>query len=128
MTLATVDLEDNLENLSLEDRLSCLTADLVEFDRNRLFLARLFAARLGQWQSVDALCVGLPEIERQLQALKERFVSGEALRVTWLESPDAVYGEGFCIILFLVEALHWETLAVYNKQLFLSNQDSSGHG
>lgn len=127
MTLATVDLEDNLENLNLEDKLSCLTADLVEFDRNRPFLERLFAAKIGQWQSVDALCVGLPEIERQLQALKEQFSFSETLRVTWLESPDAVYGEGFCVILFLVEALHWETLAIYNKQLFLSNQNSSGH-
>ncbi|MBD1806921.1 hypothetical protein H6F98_15850 [Microcoleus sp. FACHB-SPT15] len=123
MTLEEMNLEENLE-MELEDKLSCLTADLVEFESNSLFLERLFSEEVGKWIEIESLCSGLQEIESQLEELKELFVAccpegAGTLRVTSLDYPDAACGEGFCLIIFFVEALHWSNLALYNKQLFL---------
>lgn len=116
MTLENMNLEDNLEDMELEDILSGITADLVGYESNSLFLKRLFSEEAGKWIEIEPLCSGLKKIESQLEQLKESFE--ESLRVTWLDYP-ASYGEGFCIIIFFVEALHWNNLALYNKQLFL---------
>ena len=112
-----MNLEDGIEELELEDRLSSLTADLVEFESNDLFLERLFSEEAGKWIGIEPLCNGLKEIESQLEELRES-VEG-TLQVTWLDYPNAAYGECYCIIIFFVEALHWSNLALYNKQLFL---------
>lgn len=47
-------------------------------------------------------------------------MSASSNGVTWLDHPKAAYGEGYCIIIFFVEALHWKNVALYNKRLFLS--------
>lgn len=112
MSLEEIDLD-----IDIEDRLSCLTADLVEFESNSLFLQRLFSIDAGKWVEVGPLCSDLRQVEVQLRELRE-VLEGE-LRVTWLEYPDAANGAGYCLILFFVEALHWNNLALYNKQLFM---------
>lgn len=116
MTLEEMNQEENLE-MELEDKLSSITADLVEFESNSQFLERLFSEEAGKWIEIEPLCNGLKEIESQLEELRES-VEG-TLQVTWLDYPNAAYGEGYCIIIFFVEALHWSNLALYNKQLFL---------
>jgi hypothetical protein len=114
MTLETL-LDRDSEELELEDWLSCISADLLEYDRNSLFLERLFAQKSGEWSTIESLCDGLPDIETQLQHLAA--ISPAELRVTWLDYPTAA-GLGFCLILFFVESLHWSNLAVYNQALF----------
>ena len=115
MTLETT-LDRDLETLDPEDRLSCITADLLEYDRNSPFLVRLFAQKSGEWSAIEPLCAGLLDIETQLHAFSA--VSPAKLRVTWLNYPAAT-GSGFCLILFFAEALHWNNLALYNQALFL---------
>ncbi|MEX0272079.1 hypothetical protein AB3R30_23420 [Leptolyngbyaceae cyanobacterium UHCC 1019] len=115
MTLETT-LARDLETLDPEDLLSCITADLLEYDRNSPFLVRLFAQKSGEWSAIEPLCANLPDIETQLHALSA--ISSAQLRVTWLSYPAAT-GSGFCLILFFAEALHWDNLALYNQALFL---------
>lgn len=103
--------------MNLEDRLSDITADLVELEENSAFLERLFSVEAGRWVDVAPLCSGLTEIERQLEELRESF--DVPLQVTWLNSPKSVYGNGYCVIIFFSEELHWSNAALYNKQWFL---------
>ncbi|MEO1743102.1 MAG: hypothetical protein AAFR99_14995, partial [Cyanobacteria bacterium J06629_9] len=35
------------------------------------------------------------------------------LRVTWLEHPEL--DQGYCLVLFYVDSLGWNSLALYNK-------------
>ncbi len=112
-----MNLEDGLEELELEDRLSSLTADLVEFESNDLFLERLFSEEAGKWIEIESLCSKLQEIEGQFEELRKSFEG--TLQVTWLDYPSVAYGGGYCLIIFFVEALHWSNLALYNKQLFI---------
>jgi hypothetical protein len=56
MTLEEMNLEENLE-MELEDKLSCLTADLVEFESNSLFLERLFSEEVGKLTSCTSTYV-----------------------------------------------------------------------
>lgn len=75
MTLGEANLPETLEELELEDQLSCIAADLVEYQQNYLFLERLFAAKSGQWLDVDSLCQGVPQVKTQLQQLRTYFQS-----------------------------------------------------
>ena len=104
--------------MKLEDKLSEITADLVEFEENTLFLERLFSVEAGRWIEVAPLCNGLTEeVEEQLEALEESFQT--PLQVAWLNSPKSAYGSGYCLIIFFLEDLHWSNVALYNKQWFL---------
>ena len=62
--------EENLE-MELEEKLSSITADLVEFESNSQFLERLFSEDAGKWIEIESLCSGLKEIESQLKELRE---------------------------------------------------------
>lgn len=107
--------EDHWEDMDLEDELADIAADLVEFEENSLFLSRLFAAAVGQWLEVISLCDGLERVANQLTELND--LCEGTLKVTWLEHP--ISGSGYSLILFYMEELHWNSLALYNKQLFL---------
>lgn len=118
MTLEKMNLEDGLE-MEVEDILSSITADLLEFESNRLFLDRLFSEEAGKWLEIAPLCEGLVEIESQLEELRASFEG--RLRVIWLDYPDAAAGEGYCLIVFFVEELMWSNLSIYNQKYFFRN-------
>lgn len=103
-----IKLDDDLEEMELEDKLSDFTAELVASKNNSLFLERLFATDAGQWLDVDFLSDRLEQITSQLQELRN-LCEGN-LKVTWLEHPTA--DSGYCLILFYMEALHWNNLAL----------------
>ena len=100
--------------MNLENKLSDITADLVELEENSAFLERLFSIEAGKWVDAVSLCKGLTQIKGQLEKLKE-----ETMRVTWLDYPDAAHGKGYCLIIFFSEELHWSSVALYNKRWFL---------
>lgn len=106
--------------MNLEESLADITADLVELKENSPFLERLFAVRAGQWLDAAVLCSQLIDITDRLEGLSESFEG--ALHVTWLAYPESVYGDGYCLIIFFVEALHWSNIAVYNRRHFLQTQ------
>lgn len=103
--------------MNVEESLADITADLVELKENNLFLERLFAAPAGQWLQVAALCSKLTHISIGLEELSESFEG--TLHTTWLAYPESVYGDGYCLIVFFVEALHWSNVAIYNRRHFL---------
>ncbi|HAC62936.1 MAG TPA: hypothetical protein DCF68_05220 [Cyanothece sp. UBA12306] len=111
----TLDLEKTvnlLEDLEIEDQLSYLTADLVEYKSNQKFLDRLFAHESGKWTDIYNLCHDLNSISDNLKDL-EKACQG-ILQVTWLDYPSNL-GEGYCLIIFYLESLHWSNMALHCK-------------
>jgi hypothetical protein len=113
MTLGAIDADYHLQDVSLVDRLSCIADDLVELERNRPFLDRLFANGSGQWLSVDTLCLGLQDVWYELREL--RLVFKEDLKVTWLDYPNSSKDQGTCVLIFFAETAHWSKLILMNR-------------
>lgn len=117
----TLDIQKNLnlqEDIELEDQLSCLTADLVEYKSNQQFIKNLFAIEAGKWTNIDTLCKGMTNIKTELELIKNS--CDGLLQVTWLDYPMTTMGEGYCVIIFYLESLHWDNVALYNKHHLLS--------
>lgn len=100
--------------MKLVDTLSEITADLVEFEENEPFLARLFQLEPGVWAELDYLSNGLDGYQARLKKLKKVFQ--ETVRVTWLPYPAAGYGDGYCLIIFFADQQQWHNIALYNKE------------
>ncbi|WP_017660870.1 hypothetical protein [Baaleninema simplex] len=107
---------DDFSDLSVEENLSDIAAELLSSRRNEDFLERLFSVESGKWIDMPPLCKGLIEIEEQLEEAGKSF--REAPQVTWLPYSSPCYEQGFCIIIFFVEDLHWSSVALYNKNYF----------
>ncbi|MBN3941584.1 hypothetical protein [Nostoc sp. NMS9] len=105
------------ETLTLEDKLSSLSADLVSGEN--IFLSRLFTYPSGIPIDLDELCTSL-EIEPELQEIRGEF-KGKII-VTWIDYPNAEFQEYSAIILFLAESIFWNQIALYNKRLFEEKQ------
>ncbi len=103
--------------MTKEEQLADITADLVELEANHPFLARLFSLPAGMWEEVTILCDDLPQIKDQIKQLQK--YSTDILQVTWLDYPYSTSGKGYCVIIFFAEVLHWNSVALYNKQWFL---------
>ncbi|MCA0456826.1 MAG: hypothetical protein LCI00_22830 [Chloroflexi bacterium] len=103
-----------------ESQLLDMTADLVASRVSERFLARLFSANSGQWLSVLSLCHQIDDLEDRVKTL-EGHTEGRLgrLDVVYLDYPQSLSGEGFCIIFFFMDTIGWSTHAVYNKRLFL---------
>jgi hypothetical protein len=114
MTEKTIKVTNTIEDLTVEDQLSEITADLIEFKTNQIFLHRLFSKPEGEWLKVISLCDNLENIRNLFDLLPEKTAAN--LQVTWLNYPHSVYGEGYCLITFFEDELHWSNVALYNKQ------------
>src|SRR5262252_10198786 len=102
--------------MKVEERLADLTADLVEYEENSVFLERLFSLKAGVWEDVTALCRDIVHLEDDMAQLQRS--SKDGLRATWLNYPASTHGKGYCLIIFFAEELHWSNVALYNKQWF----------
>jgi hypothetical protein len=120
MSETTMNVTESIEDLTLEDQLSEISADLVEFKSNQIFLKRLFSHHQGEWLKVVNLISDMETIIKQINLLPEKISSN--LQVTWLDYSHSVYGEGYCLITFFEDQLHWSNVALFNKQ-YLSNQN-----
>lgn len=103
--------------LSLEEKLSDITADLLTDNGNALFLHRLFAQEPGRRQDLRLLCKDLPAEARLRKATAAFSFSGD-LRVIWLDDPGSAHGPGVCTILFYSSVLDWGHVAWYNRAYF----------
>ncbi len=103
--------------VNIEDQLADITADLVEREENSLFLERIFAQTAGVWEDTAVLCNNLAPIKTHIEQLQKHLAG--TLQATWLDYPHAEHGEGYCVIKFFLEELHWSSVALYNKQWFL---------
>ncbi|WP_107666623.1 hypothetical protein [Cyanothece sp. BG0011] len=116
----TLDIDRNIEKqeeMDLEDQLSCLTADLIEYKKNKMFLNNLFNVESGQWTDINTLCQGINHLQNQLELIEKS--CDEQLTVTWLDYPLSTMGEGYCLIIFYLESLHWDNIALYNRKDFI---------
>jgi hypothetical protein len=112
MTTSTV-LINQPDALDLEDELLDFTADLLALKANQVALVALFERSAGQWVNLSELVQGLPAVQRQLTDL-EGLAPGP-LRVTWLRHPET--SEDYCLVLFFMESLGWDNLALYHRAL-----------
>lgn len=112
--------EDDIE-LSVEEELNDLAADLVSFKRYSPFLERLFSQSPGTWNKLETLCSGIKDIEQRFIDWQEAGTVIESVRVAWLDYPESSYGGEYCVIIFFCENPHWITDAIYNKQRFLKD-------
>jgi hypothetical protein len=99
-------------HISLEDELSDICADLVSYDST--LLDRLFSSKSGLWLDVASSC------ELHLERIKEiNQQVGGAVDITWLDYPNSTSGKGFCTVIFFLEPLLWNYIAIYNRLLFV---------
>jgi hypothetical protein len=112
MTLGTW-ITDQPDALDLEDELLDFTADLLGLRVNQPFLATLFAQPSGAWINLKTSIQGLPGMRKQLMELEAS--GGGTLQVTWLPHPET--SDAYCLVLFFMESLGWDHLAVYHREL-----------
>ena len=75
-------------------------------------MQRLLANESGKWTDIYTLCQDLNSVSDQLQSL-EKLCDG-ILQVTWLDYPSNLEEE-VCLIVFYLESLHWNNMALYCK-------------
>ncbi len=102
--------------MKLKDKLLDVTADLISSKESQPFLKKLFSLPMGTWIEVSELVSGLPRASQETNTLQK--VAKGQLKVTWLDLPDSVHGNGYCIVLFLMEEIYWDNLFIFNKQQF----------
>jgi hypothetical protein len=103
------------EIVDLEDELADFTGDVLALKTYEPSLARLFKTPAGMWSDLATL------LERDQQAVEaistlQSDCQG-TLRVTWLDHPDLELG--YCLVLFYMDALGWNSLALYNRGRFV---------
>ena len=106
-----VKLKTELDDLETEDEWADFTADLLSLKISGPILKRLFTNPLGHWLDFSELLSGHDETVRKLEILQSE--CDGTLRVAWLDYPDL--DRGYCMILFYVDSLGWNNLALYNK-------------
>lgn len=99
------------ETLEIEDELADFTADLLALRANELVLQGLFENPLGNWSDLANFLDGPSEIAEKLTFLQTE--CDGTLQVTWLEHPEL--DQGYCLVLFYMDSLGWNSLALYNK-------------
>jgi hypothetical protein len=111
MTANTV-MAEQPDALDLEDELLDFTADLLTLKANQSFIASLLAQPRGQWVNVATIVQDTIQVCQTLTALEAS--SGGRLQVTWLSHPET--NDDYCLILFFMESLDWDSLAVYHRK------------
>lgn len=110
MSLNTVSSVE-LETLDIKEELTDFTADLLALKVHEVFLERLFAKPRGGWSDLADFFDKDEQVSHKLASLQTNCEG--TLWVTWLVHPELV--KGYCLVLFYVDSLAWNNLAVYNK-------------
>ena len=100
-----------LDTVDIEDELADFTADLLALRANEYFLKRLFKEPVGSWSNLASFLKGHPPAIQAVEKLQTD--CNGIVQVTWLEHPQMA--PGYCLILFYVDSLGWNNLAVYNR-------------
>lgn len=103
---------DGTFELSAEERVADICADLLSYKCNHTFVERLFRAAPGQWLALGEVCNGL-DIQDRLRGL-------DRIWVAWLPHPAYLGAlnvvEGYRTVVFYSEDPDWGSVAVYNTQ------------
>lgn len=100
-------------SMSIEDELFDWTGDFLSLTHFEPVLKQLFIHPSGDWLKVKSLFADNSEITERLDELETK--AGDPLCVVWLDDPAAEPDDDYSVIVFFVAALHWHTLAVYNR-------------
>ena len=101
-----------LDGLDIEDELADFTADVLSLKANEKILHRLFSNPLGKWSNLASFLNDYDEIIQRLAKLQGD--CDGTLQVTWLQHPEL--NQGYCLVLFYMDSLGWDNLALYNKE------------
>ncbi|MEB3232496.1 MAG: hypothetical protein VKJ64_15915 [Leptolyngbyaceae bacterium] len=111
MTSEIISSQDESEVIDLEDELVDFTADLLSLRQSESVLSRLFHQPTGTWTDLRSL-LDADDCHLEMLETLQKDCDG-VLRVTWLNHPEL--DQGYCLILFYLDALNWNQLALYNK-------------
>ncbi len=103
-----------------QEVLSNITADIVSERVYSDFLSQLFACAVGNWRRVDQLSVDVADLPQRLDDIDPDVLN--SFRVSWLDFPNSLHGEGFCLIVFYAESIFWNNAILFNRQLFLKKE------
>jgi hypothetical protein len=112
MTANTV-ITEQPDALDLRDELLDFTADLLALKANQPFIAGLLEYPKGQWVNVATITQDMAQVSQTLMALEAS--SSGRLQVTWLNHPET--NDNYCLVLFFMESLGWDNLAIYHRKL-----------
>jgi hypothetical protein len=112
MTANTV-ITEQPDALDLRDELLDFTADLLALKANQPFVAGLLEYPKGQWVNVATITQDMAQVSQTLMALEAS--SSGRLQVTWLNHPET--NDDYCLVLFFMESLGWDNLAIYHRKL-----------
>jgi hypothetical protein len=110
MNVKSIVLPATEEVLDMEDLLNELSADLLGYKNNQIFIQNLLRKKAGKWINLNNLCQGLTVIEKQLNDLENQLNS--SVLVAWLDYPNL---SEYCTIIFFLEDLLWHNIALYKK-------------
>lgn len=110
MNVKSIVLQETQEILDIEDVLNELSADLLGYKNNQIFIQKLLSQKAGKWITLNNLCQDLTLIKKQLNELENKINS--SIMVTWLDSPNL---SEYCTIIFFLEELLWHNIALYKK-------------
>lgn len=99
-------------DMSLEDEFSDFHADVLTTRRCEPTLLCLFASQPGDWHTVEELLSDAEDMRERLDDLQAKPNSGK-LYITWLHYPPSY--DDYVLVLFFVEGLNWDSVAIYNK-------------
>ncbi len=97
--------------VDIEDELADFTADLLTLRTSEYILSRLFAEPAGSWSNLASFLEGHQQAVQEVE--KFQTDCNGTVQVTWLEHPKLDHGH--CLVLFYVDSLGWNNLAVYNR-------------
>ena len=99
--------------IDIEDELTDFAADLLALKKNETVLKCLFAQPAGTWVKATSCIDNTDQIYQEISSLQAS--CNGTLQITWLERPEL--GHDYGLVLFYVDSLGWNSLALYNRGL-----------
>lgn len=105
--------------IEIEDEVADFAADLLALEEHEFVLEYLFKRPAGKWCNLVDFITDDHPIVQKITSLQSD-CHGQ-LKVTWIEHPDLE--SGYCFVVFYVDSLNWNSLALYNKDRLQRSQE-----
>ena len=103
-----------MDELTIEELLEDLMADLLSATQNQAFVYRLGTTSAGLWTTVEEMAFELDSFRNAARCLDKLNVDVSELMATWLPRPSSA-ADHFRVVVFFLESQSWHGLALVNK-------------